>query len=88
MIAAGLACAIAVAATTPSQARWYGRDWGWRPPIEPGPGAFGYTIPPNFAYIGPSVFTGAPVYVAPCCSYGYAWGAYPKYRYSRRYIRR
>ena len=63
--------------TLPAHARWYGSS---RPPIYTGPGLPGYTIPPNFVYIGPSVFTGAPVYTSP---YG-ALPAYGLYRYPYR----
>jgi hypothetical protein len=41
----------------------------------------GYTIPPDFVYIGPSIFTGAPVYASP---YG-ALPAYGLYRYAYPY---
>jgi len=64
--------------TQPAQARWYGP---WRPPIYTGPGVPGYTIPPDFVYIGPSIFTGAPVYASP---YG-ARPAYGLYRYADPY---
>jgi hypothetical protein len=69
----------------PAHARWYGP---WRPPLYTGPGVPGYTIPPNFVYIGPSIFTGAPVYTAP---YGAlpAYGTYPyAYPYRARRVRR
>ena len=62
----------------PAHARWYGP---WRPPIYTGPGVPGYTIPPDFVYIGPSIFTGAPVYASP---YG-ARPAYGLYRYAYPY---
>ena len=64
--------------TQPAHARWYGP---WRPPIYTGPGVPGYTIPPDFVYIGPSIFTGAPVYASP---YG-ARPAYGLYRYAYPY---
>jgi hypothetical protein len=64
--------------TQPAHARWYGSP---RPPIYTGPGMPGYTIPPDFVYIGPSIFTGAPVYASP---YG-ALPAYGLYRYAYPY---
>jgi hypothetical protein len=64
--------------TQPADARWYGSS---RPPIYTGPGVPGYTIPPDFVYVGPSIFTGAPVYASP---YG-ALPPYGLYRYAYPY---
>ena len=54
---------MAVAAATPSQARWYRHHWS-RSIVPPG-GVIGWSVPLSFNYVGPSYFSNAPVYVLP-----------------------
>ena len=76
IVVAGLIGILAVAAATPSQARWYRHHWS-RSIVPPG-GVIGWTVPFSFNYVGPSYFSNAPVYVLP--------GSYsPEVR---RYVRR
>ena len=76
IVVAGLIGILAVAAATPSQARWY-RHRGAHSIIPPG-GVIGWTVPFSFNYVGASYFSNAPVYVLP--------GSYsPEVR---RYVRR
>jgi hypothetical protein len=63
IVVAGLAAIMAVAAATPSQARWYRHHWS-RSIVPPG-GVIGWSVPFNFKYVGASYFSNAPVYVLP-----------------------
>jgi hypothetical protein len=74
IILAALTGIVAVAAATPSHARWY--KYRSRSIVPPG-GVIGWSVPFSFNYVGASYFSNAPVYVPP---YGYA----PEVR---RYVR-
>ena len=63
IVVAALTGIMAVAAATPSQARWY-KHRGSRSIVPPG-GVVGWTVPFNFNYVGASYFSNAPVYVLP-----------------------
>ena len=63
IVVAALTGIVAVAAATPSQARWY-KHRGSRSIVPPG-GVVGWTVPFNFTYVGASYFSNAPVYVLP-----------------------
>ena len=63
IVAAALIGIMAVAAVTPSQARWYRHHWS--PSVVPPGGVIGWSVPFSFNYVGPSYFSNAPVYVLP-----------------------
>ncbi len=63
IVVAALIGIMAVAAATPSQARWYKHRWSGS--IVPPRGVIGWTVPFSFTYVGPSYFSNAPVYVLP-----------------------
>jgi hypothetical protein len=63
IVVAALIGILAVAAATPSQARWV-RHRGARSIIPPG-GTIGWSVPFSYKYVGASYFSNSPVYVLP-----------------------